>query len=226
MQKQVSQVQVGGDGPGFGPAWRAGVAALGLLALAGCVTTEQSLEPIDSGNFVLEPTHAFLTAKVRHFGLSDYAIDFNGLSGRLEFDADDPVASRVSMTVETAALETNYPDPAKKADWELELAEDGRFLDADAFPVARFVSTAIERTGEFTGRVTGDLNLRGVTRPITLDVTYNGTATSPLDGGRRRVGFNATGTFLRSEFGMDALSRFVSDEVRIEFSGEFIEPGT
>ncbi|MEM0985951.1 MAG: YceI family protein [Pseudomonadota bacterium] len=199
-------------------------AGLCSVLLAGCVTTEQSLAPIDTSNFELEPTHAFLTAKVRHFGISDYSIDFNGLSGQLDFDADDPVQSAVSIQIDAAALETNFPDPEGKAEWETELATGGRFLDGENFPTVTFVSTRIEQTGAFTGTLTGDLNLRGVTRPVTLDVMFNGTATSPLDGGRRRVGFNANGTFNRSDFGMGALSQFVSDEVRVEFSGEFIEP--
>jgi len=205
---------------------RSGVVALAALAGAACVNTQQSLAPIDNANFELEPTHAFLTAKVKHFGISDYAIDFNGLSGQLDFNADDPTASSVSFQIDAAALETNFPDPEKKADWESELANDGRFLDADEFPTITFVSTGIEQTGEFTGQVTGDLNLRGVTNPVILDVVFNGTATSPLDGGRRRVGFNATGTFDRSDFGMGALTQFVSDTVTVEFSGEFIEPAT
>ncbi|MEM7767998.1 MAG: YceI family protein [Pseudomonadota bacterium] len=206
------------------PFWKVTLFAAGLSALSACVTVEQSLDPIDSSNFELEPTHAFLTAKVKHFGLSDYAIDFNGLEGQLDFNADAPTQSRISLQIDAAALETNYPDPEKKAEWEDELANDGRFLKADEFPTVTFVSTSITQTGEFTGEVTGDLNLRGVTAPVTLDVTYNGTATSPLDGGRRRVGFNAEGQFNRSDFGMGALTRFVSDEVTIEFSGEFIEP--
>ena len=86
-----------------------------------------------------------------------------------------------------------------------------------------FVSTSATQTGEFTGTLTGDLNMRGVTAPITLNVTYTGTATSPLDGGRRRVGFNATGTFNRSDFGINAYAAFVSDEVSLTFTGEFLE---
>lgn len=207
-------------------AWHGALAGASLALLGACVSAEQSLAPIDSSNFVLEPTHAFLTAKVKHFGLSDYSIDFNGLSGQLDFRADAPETSRISLQVEAAALETNYPEPKKKAEWEAELAEAARFLDAGAHPTITFVSTGIEQTGEFTGIVTGNLNLRGVTRPVSLNVTYNGTATSPLDGGRRRVGFNATGRFNRSDFGMTALTQFVSDEVTVEFSGEFIEPDT
>ncbi|MEM0987126.1 MAG: YceI family protein [Pseudomonadota bacterium] len=199
--------------------------SLSALALTGCVTAQQSLAPIDSSNFELDKTHAFLSVSVKHFGLSDYTIDFTDFDAQLDFQADDPTASSISVQVNTSALDTQYPEPERKAEWEDELANDGRWLDADTFPSATFVSTSARQEGEFTGTVTGDLNLRGVTAPVTLDVTYNGTATGPFDGGKRRIGFNATGTFNRSDFGMGAMTQFVSDEVTLSFSGEFLEAG-
>jgi polyisoprenoid-binding protein YceI len=197
--------------------------ALGALALTGCVSTQQSLAPIDSSNYELDPTHAFLSVSVVHFGLSNYTIDFTDFDAQLDFQADDPTASSISLQLDPTALDTHYPDADKKAEWEEELSSDGKFLNASDFPEVTFVSTAATQTGEFTGTLTGDLNMRGVTHPITLDVTYTGTATSPLDGGRRRVGFNATGTFSRSDFGITAYSAFVSDEVTLTFTGEFLE---
>lgn len=199
-----------------------GAAAL-CAALAGCVNTQQSFAPIEERAFELDPAHAFLSAKVTHFGISDYVIDLTGLTATLDFDTADPTRSQLDLRIDPMALDTHFPDPEQKADWEAELSTSGRYLDGEVHPEIAFTSTAIEQTGEFTGRVTGDLSLRGTTAPVTLDVTFNGTATSPLDGGRRRLGFTASGSFLRSDFGMNALTQFVSDEVRIEFSGEFLE---
>ena len=197
--------------------------ALGAVLLTGCVSTQQSLAPIDSSNFELDPTHAFLSASVVHFGLSNYTIDFTEFDAQLDFQADEPTTSTISLQLNPAALDTHYPDAKKKAEWEDELANDGKFLNAGDFPEVTFVSTSAAQTGEFTGTLTGDLNMRGITAPITLDIVYTGTATSPLDGGRRRVGFNATGTFNRSDFGITAYSAFVSDEVTLTFTGEFLE---
>lgn len=195
----------------------------GLALVTGCVSVTQSLEPIENAAYELDPAHAFLTASVTHFGISDYRIDLTGLEAQLDFDADQPTASRLSVQIDPMQLDTHYPNPDKKADWEAELSTGGRFLDGETYPAITFLSTSIEQTGDQTGRVSGDLSLRGITRPVTLDVTFNGSAVSPLDGGRRRIGFTATGAFKRSDFGMDALAQFVSDEVRISFSGEFIE---
>lgn len=199
--------------------------AVAALAGAGCVSVDPGLEPVEGGNYTLDSAHAFLTASVTHFGISEYRIDLTKFDAQLDFDPDTPTRSRVSLQIDPMALDTHYPDPDKKAEWERELSTDGRFLDGDRFPVITFVSTAAEQTGPTTGRLTGALNLRGVTREVTLDVTYNGTASSPLDGGRRRVGFTATGTFNRTDFGIDALTQFVSEEVRISFSGEFLSAG-
>ncbi|WP_018147957.1 YceI family protein [Henriciella marina] len=77
--------------------------------------------------------------------------------------------------------------------------------------------------GDYTGTVTGDLSFRGETRPVTLDVTYNGMANVPWMGERDLIGFTATTTINRSEFGMDALQGIISDDVTIEFSGEFTQ---
>ena len=192
------------------------------MLLAGCLNTQQSLAPIDTSNFTLDKTHAFLTAQVPHFGISDYSIDLTDFDAQLDFDAETPANSEISVHINPLGLDTQYPDPEGKADWEAELSTSGRYLDGDDFPTITFVSTSATQDSDFTGTVTGDLNLRGITRPVTLDVTFNGTATSPLDGGKRRVGFTASGSFNRSDFGMTALTQFVSDEVRISFSGEFL----
>lgn len=202
-----------------------GLATLCLIA-SGCVSTQQSFAPIETRDFELDPAHAFLSAKVTHFGISDYVIDLTGITASLDFDADAPTRSQLTLSIDPMALDTQFPDPAEKAEWERELSTSSRYLDGETHPEIRFTSTAIEQTGEFTGLVTGDLTLRGITRPVTLEVTYNGTANSPLDAGRRRLGFTAEGRFMRSEFGMGALTQFVSDEVRIEFSGEFLETRT
>ena len=94
------------------------------------------------------------------------------------------------------------------------------WFDATTFPQAVFRSTAIDMTGENTGRVTGDLTLHGVTRPVILDVTFNGGATDLITG-RYTLGFAATGTFKRSEFGVNDYIPAVGDEVQLEIYAEF-----
>ena len=197
--------------------------AAGLLAIALPANANPTLDGVASGLYDLEKSHAFLTWTVRHNGISGYTVNFTDFDADLVFDAETPANSQLSVTINPTALNTNYPDPARKAEWETEIANDARFLNAGEFPTISFVSTAVEQTGEFEGTVTGDLTFLGVTKPVTLDVSYGGVANPPWFGQRDVIGFTATTTLNRSEFGQNSMPGIVSDEVKIEFSGEFLQ---
>ena len=197
--------------------------AAGLLAVAFPANANPTLDGVASGLYDLEKSHAFLTWTVRHNGISGYTVNFTDFDADLVFDAETPTNSQLSVTINPTALNTNYPDPARKAEWETEIANDARFLNAGEFPTISFVSTAVEQTGEFEGTVTGDLTFLGVTKPVTLDVSYGGVANPPWFGQRDVIGFTATTTLNRSEFGQNSMPGIVSDEVKIEFSGEFLQ---
>ena len=107
--------------------------------------------------------------------------------------------------------------------WPEALSQDERFMNAGAHPQIKFVSTDATRTSDNTGTVTGDLSFLGVTNPVTLDVTYNGFANAPWYGERDMLGFDATGTINRSDFGQTSLENMISDEVTVSFSGEFLQ---
>jgi polyisoprenoid-binding protein YceI len=195
----------------------------GFLALTLPAQAAPTLEGVASGLYELEKTHAFLTWSVKHNGISDYVVNFTEFDADLVFDAETPANSQLSVTINPTALNTNYPDPAKKVDWEAELGTDPRFLNATEFPTITFTSTAVEQTGEFEGTVTGDVTFLGVTKPVTLDVTYGGVANPPWFGQRDVIGFTASTTLNRSDFGQTSLTGVISDEVTIEFSGEFLQ---
>ena len=171
--------------------------AASLLALTLPAQANPTLDGVASGLYELEKNPAFLTWRV-------------GPNG-------------ISVMVKPTALNTNYPDPAKKVEWENELSNDPKFFNAGAFPAITFVSTGIEQTGEFEGEVTGDVTFLGVTKPVTLDVSYGGVANPPWFGQRDVIGFTASTTLNRSDFGMTHLEGIISDEVVIEFSGEFLQ---
>lgn len=198
--------------------------AIGLGALALTLpATGQTLEGVDAGIYELEKTHAFLTWSVRHNGISDYIVNFTDFDATLDFDPAAPENSALEVTINPTALETKYPDPEKKVEWENELAFDPRFMNANEFPTITFVSTDVAVTGEFAGTVTGDVTFLGVTKPVTLNVEYGGVANPPWFAGRDVIGFTATGTLNRTDFGSDALLAAASDEVTISFSGEFLQ---
>ncbi|MCR9195695.1 MAG: YceI family protein, partial [Hyphomonas sp.] len=197
--------------------------AAGLLAMTLPAQANPTLEGVASGLYNLEKTHAFLTWTVKHNGISGYTVNFTDFEADLVFDAETPENSQLAVSINPTALNTNYPDPEKKIEWENELATDARFMNANEFPAITFNSTSVEKTGDFEGKVTGDLTFLGVTKPVTLDVSYGGVANPPWFGQRDVIGFTASTTIARSDFGQTALAGVISDEVEIEFSGEFLQ---
>ena len=191
---------------------------------------EGPLADVATATYSIEPTHAFLTATVMHNGLSEYTLSFTSFDGTLDFNAEDPAASSLDFTIDPASVWVNYPGDYKEghpdsphASWPEALAQDETFMNAGTYPEITFTSTEVTRTGDMTGTVTGDLTFLGETQPVTLDVTYNGVANVPWFGTRDILGFDATTTINRSEFGQEALQGMISDEVVVEFSGEFLQ---
>lgn len=189
--------------------------------------TETVSIEVPSATYALDPTHAFLTATVEHMGLSHYTIDFTDFDASIDFNADEPASSQINVTI-NPVVDVNYPADYKAghadspyASWQEALSQDPRFIGGSEYSEITFVSTGAERTGPSTGTVTGDLTFLGVTKPVTLDVTYINGKESMWEPGKHVIGFDANGTILRSDFGQTSLQGMISDEVAVGFSGEF-----
>lgn len=190
-----------------------------------------SLQGVASGDYSLEKTHAFMTVKVGHnLGISQYRISFTDFDGKMTFDPENPESSTISFSINPATVETNYPgdysvghENSEWNSWNEDVARDKKWLNSDEHPTITFTSTRAQRTGDTSGTVTGDLTLLGVTKPVSLDVTYNGSANAPWFGERDLIGFDATTVVKRSDFGMAAYIPNIGDEVTVEFSGEFLQ---
>ncbi|WP_033397296.1 YceI family protein [Arenimonas oryziterrae] len=165
-------------------------------------------------NYALDPVHTRVAFQVSHAGFSNPVGSFSGSHGHLAFDAEDWSTATVDVTVPVTSL--NLGD----ADWQKRIL-DRTFFDAKKFPEAHFVSTRVEKTGDHTGQVHGELTLHGITRPVTLAVTLNALKRHPLTL-RRTVGFSATATIHRKDFGMDAWPNVVGDEIRLIIEAEAI----
>jgi len=193
---------------------------MALFLVAGCgrllPAQHQSVDPVDlrPGVYRLDPDHTTVLFKVDHLGFSTYIGRFDTVDATLDFDPERPRDARLDVVIETASVDVNLPA------FEAELAGPDWF-DSARFPQARFVSTAIEVTGEARGRVVGALTLRGVTRPATLDVTFNGGATN-FATGLYTLGFAAEATLSRSAFGIDRLVPAIGDAVTLEIHAEFV----
>jgi polyisoprenoid-binding protein YceI len=117
----------------------------------------------------------------------------------------------------------NHPGTKFKSR-EDDLANSGNFLNAKQFPEIGFVSISTEVSGERTAKVTGDLTLHGVTKPVTLEVTFDGETAEHALSKVPALGFSATATLKRSDFGMDyLLPSLVGDDVQVQIEGDFIQ---
>lgn len=188
------------------------------LALASCATPPTlDVSAAPEGAYVLDPAHASVNWSLSHSGLSFYTARFDDISGGLDFNPNDPTASRVDIRIDPLSVSTGDPE------WDETLGTDGRYFDGDTYPEIRFVSTSSTKITVSTGTVTGDLTLRGVTKPVTLDVTYNGSGKSFGNPGAT-LGFSAITKIKRSDWGMDYLTNFgIGDDVTLRIEAEFNE---
>lgn len=175
------------------------------LALASC--------SLGATTYTLESKHSMGTIRWAHLDFSNPTAQFNQIEGTLEFDPAAPAKSSVMVTIPLSHLTSGVPD----------LDEDLRsstFFDLDKYPTATFMSTRVETTAMSNQlKVMGNLSLRGVTKPVTLDVTINKVGTNPRLH-LPAVGFEATATLKRSDFGMGKYVPQVSDEVTIHITSQ------
>ena len=186
-----------------------------LTACASAPVLDVAAAP--KGAYVLDPTHTSVNWSLSHSGLSFYTARFDGITGALDFDPAAPTNSALDIRIDPKGVSTG------DSVWDDTLATDGRYFDSDSYPEIRFTATSSVTNSANTGQVTGDLTLRGITKPVTLDVTYNGAGKSFGNPGAT-LGFSAVGTLNRSEWGMSYLTNFgIGDEVTLRIEAEFNE---
>jgi polyisoprenoid-binding protein YceI len=186
--------------------------AVGPLASSdpsGSVLASDQIKPAateaPAGTFMLDRSHASLIFRVDHLGFSRYTARFTRFDAELQFDSTNPAASSVTATIDPRSIETDHPDPTYDFDAQLR---------TEPWPN--------------TARMIGDLDLHSLTRPVTLDVTFDGGyAGHPLDPFGARIGFSAQGSLRRSEFGISegipppGSNLGVGDDVEILIEAEF-----
>jgi len=193
-------------------------------ATAAAPAAPQAPADAPAGEYSMDLSHTSVNFRVSHIGLSRYTARFTKANGKLAFDPANPAAQSITATIDAGSLQTNYPEPGK-LDFDSQVEKE--FLDATKFPQITFKSTKVEPTGPRTARVTGDLTLHGVTKPVTLETTFNGGYPKNDMMGPARIGFSAKGTFKRSDFGISygipapGTTMGVSDEVEVTIESEF-----
>jgi polyisoprenoid-binding protein YceI len=172
--------------------------------------------PVLATTYTLDPGHTQVITQWSHFGYSHPTAQFGKVEGTLDYDPAAPTKARVEAKITLSSVNSNVPD----LDKHLQTAD---FFEAEKYPLATFKSTRVERgakDGEL--KVTGDLTLHGVTKPVVLDVTVNKVAEHPM-WKAPVAGFDARTTIKRSDFGITKYVPMVSDDITLRITTEAID---
>ncbi|MDT8328515.1 MAG: YceI family protein [Roseovarius sp.] len=167
--------------------------------------------------YSLDAGHSQVLFSYNHLGFSTTYGMFSGFEGTIMFDAEDPAASSVNVSMPLMSMLTGW-----EKRFEHFMSED--FFGGAEGDMVTFTSTGIEVTGDNSAKITGDLSMNGVTKSVTLDATLNQSLEAHPMNGRPWMGFDATTTVLRSDFGVDKFAPYVSDEVDVKISIEAGKP--
>ncbi len=196
--------------------------AAAFTVLSACATVASIVYPLNenadrarAGAYILDDDHASVLFSVNHFGFSMFRGRFDTLSGSLDLDTDTPENSAFVVEVDITSLHTGAPELDEK------LFMPSMF-DVTEHPTARFVSGSITRTSDNDALVEGVLTINQVSQPVQLAARFIGSGKNPLSG-RQTIGFSATGTIKRSDFGLNEWLPFVGDDVTLEMDVEFAE---
>ena len=173
-----------------------------------------ALDTTVTGTYAIDASHSRIGFVARHAMVTKVRGSFNEFEGSGYFDAEDPSKSNLRLTIQAASIDT------RNADRDGHLRSND-FFDMDEYPQITFRSTSVEQSGDSEYKVTGDLTIKGVTKPVTVDFDYTGVAVDPF--GNQRLGLEGTTTINRKEWGvtwnapLEAGGVLVSEKVTLEF---------
>jgi polyisoprenoid-binding protein YceI len=180
------------------------------MTTATTTTTVQDL----TGDYTLDPAHTRIGFVARHAMVTKVRGSFAEFEGTAHLDSQDPTKSSAKLTIQVPSITTGNG----QRDDHL---RNNDFFDAPTYPEITFVSTGVEVTGEDTFRMTGDLTIKGVTKPVSIDFELTGAAKDPF--GNTRVGFDGKAVIKRTDWGVNwnaALETggvLVSEKITLEF---------
>ncbi len=183
------------------------------MAQVGELSKDPYAQP--NGIYKIDPKHTSVTWKVWHMGASHYTARFSKVDGELDYNQKDPTKSKVKVTIPASSVDTGMKD------FDEEIAGK-QFFGGDKNPDITFESVSIVKTGADKGKIEGRLTLNGITRPVFLDVKFNGGLMNKMLGAHD-MGFSATTVIKRSDFNVNYGIPMVSDEVEIAIETEFLQ---
>ena len=167
-----------------------------------------------TGTYAIDPTHTRIGFVARHAMVTKVRGSFNQFEGTGTYDAEEPTRSSLSLTIDAKSIDT------RNADRDAHLRGND-FFDMDTYPQIRFVSTKVEQLDAGTYRVTGDLTIKDVTKPVSIDFEVSGPVQDPW--GNTRIGLEGKSEINRKDWGvnfnvaLEAGGLLVSDKITLEF---------
>lgn len=203
----------------------ASILALSLFA-ASCsslLMANTAYQAMPKGEYQLENTHASITWKVSHLGLSNYTARFTDFDAKVQFDPQNIENSTVTAIINPLSVTTDFPNP-EKHDFDKKLREDKDWFNGLTYTSITFKSTEIVKTGDNTATMTGDMTMLGVTKPVTFAVTINGAYAEHPFNGKPTLGFSAVGQLDRTAWGFDKYAPMIGKDVDVLLELEFNQP--
>lgn len=188
-------------------------AMLASVPFATAQAAEATASDLQSGVYEADPAHSAVMFQTNHLGLSTFVARFDDYTTHLDLDADDFSKSSLMVTVKPASVDINLPLFAEHMSAE-------SWFDVANHPEVTFKSTKFEQTSPTQGKVTGDLTIKGITKPITLDVRLVGAGVHPMKQSQA-FGIEARGIVKRSEYNMTYGIPMVPDDVKLIINAEF-----
>jgi polyisoprenoid-binding protein YceI len=189
------------------------VVAIAAASAAFASPTNPSVASVKAGTYKVESYHTQVGFSLSHFGFTHYSGLFSGATGSLRLDPANPAASKLDVTIPVQSIQTTVPVLTEEL-------KGNKWFDAAKFPQATFTSTEVEFSPQGEGTITGNLTLHGVTKPIVLRAHLVGAGVNPINKAYT-VGFDATGTIKRSDFGVSMYAPALGDQVQLSIAGAF-----
>ena len=186
--------------------------SLKTLSLGLAVAVASSLTLATPVDYKIDPTHTATVFSWNHFGFSTPSANFTNIQGVIKVDNEKPENSSVNVTIPVSSVNTNVPALDKEFQQEA-------WFNAAKYPNITFKSTKVETTDKKHFKITGDLTVKGVTKPVVLDAVLNQQGEHPMEK-VPAIGFNATTSFDRSAFGIGNYVPSVSDKITVNITTE------
>ena len=192
--------------------------SLKALSLGLALATASTFSLAKAVDYQIDPTHTATVFSWNHFGFSTPSANFSDIQGTISVDNAKPANSSVNVTIPLSSLNTNV----KALDEHLKNAD---FFNAEKYPNITFKSTKVQAVGKNKYKITGNLTIKDVTKPVVLDAVLNKQGVHPMTKAES-IGFNATTSFNRSAFGVGAYVPNVGDKITVNITTEASVPAT